>query len=405
MLIGTVDRYPTQADAERAVEHLRIKINSQNPQSQFHSVPFGGLIDRFEREEVPKRCRRLTAKTYRSLFENDPKWGDTFVRNVRTMPVEDWLESMPHSRQLKYHVRNLLRNLFQAVLRWEMVDRNPTDWVRQSRKRLKKPRVLTPAEFKALLAHLAEPQKTMVLTVACLGLRVSELLSLQSADIDFDSLAVSIRRSVVEGEINETKTEASDSTLPLDSDLAEVLLAHKERCPCSDGSAFVFAGRSGKTTMAGHDLGQTPGASSGKGRYRRHRVAYFPARVLAFAPFAWGEAGGAKGTAAPRRHHHHVEHLRSGGFAREARNHLKSWWMSYGEPDLLYHSVLFGGFDFTAKPLGMMVGAPRFELGTSWSRIERATSAGIRRCPPEPHEHWLKSCCMSVSATAAERCG
>ena len=79
-----------------------------------------------------------------------------------------------------------------------------------------------------------------------MGLRVSELPGLRWEDIDFESLAVNIRRSVVEGEINPTRTEASESVLPLDPDLAEVLLAHKARSSCSDGAAFVFAGRSGE---------------------------------------------------------------------------------------------------------------------------------------------------------------
>ena len=97
------------------------------------------------------------------------------------MAVEEWLEAIPHSRQVKSHVRNLMHTLFQAAIRWEMVEQNPIDLVRQSRKRLKTPRVLTPAEFKALLAQLAEPYKTMVITVACLGLRVCELLGCSGA--------------------------------------------------------------------------------------------------------------------------------------------------------------------------------------------------------------------------------
>ena len=39
----------------------------------------------------------------------------------------------------------------------------------------------------------------MVVTIACLGLRVSELLGLQWGDIDFKKLTVKIQRSVVEG--------------------------------------------------------------------------------------------------------------------------------------------------------------------------------------------------------------
>ena len=139
-----------------------------------------------------------------------------------------------------------MHTLFQAAIRWEILERNPVDLVRQSRKTLKTPRTLTPAEFRALLAQLVEPYKTMVLTVVCLGLRVSELLGLQWADIDFENLTVKIQRSVVEGEVNETKTEASQSTLPLDPDLAEILISHRFNSSLKANSDYVFAGASGK---------------------------------------------------------------------------------------------------------------------------------------------------------------
>jgi len=248
VLVGTVGRLPAKADAERAVEHLRMRINSQNPQQQFHSVTVGALIDRFMEEYAPKRCRAKTRRNYHSVFKNHirPKWGCEFVQNVKTMAVENWLEAYPHSQQVKSHVRNLMHNLFNAAIRWEMVERNPIDLVRQSKKRLKRPRVLTPSEFKALFAQLVEPYRTMVLTVACLGLRVSELLGLQWGDIDFEDLTVRIQRSVVEGEVSETKTEASEGTLPLDPNLAEALVAHKASSVYVADSDFVFAGHSGK---------------------------------------------------------------------------------------------------------------------------------------------------------------
>ena len=77
-----------------------------------------------------------------------------------------------------------MHTMYQAAIRWEIVERNPIDLVRQSRKRLKTPRILTPAEFKALVSELFEPYKTMVITIACLGLRVCELLGLQWGDVD-----------------------------------------------------------------------------------------------------------------------------------------------------------------------------------------------------------------------------
>lgn len=248
VLIGTVDRYPNQADAERAVEHLRMRINAPVPQAQFHRVTVGALIDRFIEQYVPKHCRKLTASVYRSLFETHirPKWGAEFVQNVKTMAVEDWLEEYPYSRQIKSHVRSLMHTLYQAALRWEIAEHNPIDLVRQSRKRLKTPRALTPAEFKALLVHLAEPYKLMIVTIACLGLRVCELMALQWGDIDFESLTVRIQRSYVHGEMNPTKTEASEGLLPLDSGLADALRAHRTQSVYASDADYVFAGASGK---------------------------------------------------------------------------------------------------------------------------------------------------------------
>jgi integrase len=249
VLIGTVQKYPTRADAERAIEHLRIKINEQTPQLCFHAVTVSALIDRFMEEHAYKRCRKNTVANYSSLFNTHirPRWGTELVQNVKPMAVEDWLGSYPRSRQVKVHVRTLMHILFQSALRWEMVERNPISLVRQSGKRLKSPRALTPAAFQSLLSELAEPYRTMVITIACLGLRVSELVSLQWGDIDFTSLTIQVRRSFVRGEINPTKTQSSEGTLPLDPGLAEAILAHRRRTEYIAETDFVFANRAGKT--------------------------------------------------------------------------------------------------------------------------------------------------------------
>lgn len=77
VLVGTIKKLPTRADAERAVEHHRITINAQNAQRQFHSVTVGALADRYMAEEMPARGRDDTARTYRGLIKNRIrlKWG------------------------------------------------------------------------------------------------------------------------------------------------------------------------------------------------------------------------------------------------------------------------------------------------------------------------------------------
>ena len=253
MLIGTTDRHPNRADAERAVEHFRIKINKRNPQSQFHAVTVEGLIDLFVQEELPKGRRFQTQSEYRTYFNRyiRPQWGDFLLDQVDPMPVSDWLSSLPLAPKTKGNIRNALHLLFQWARRWKMIESNPIELVRQTNRRLKAPRVLTPLEFQALLRELPEPYKTMVTVAGCLGLRASEVMALKWGDIDWENLSVFVRRSAVAGRIDETKTEASQHPLPLDPDVATALLDWRRLAPYASNCDFVFAGDSGKPRWQG----------------------------------------------------------------------------------------------------------------------------------------------------------
>jgi integrase len=253
VLVGTVEKLPTMADAERAVEYLRSKINAQSPQKQFHAVTVQALVDRYTAEEMSGSVRHDTAETYRGILKNwiCPAWGIRTLESVKTMAIEGWLKSIPRSRVTRAHIRNMMHMLFNCAIRWEMIDRNPVDLVRQSSKRTKLPRVLTAEEFKKLLQELAEPYRTMVLVAGCLGLRVSEILGLRWGDIDWENLAVSVQRSVVGGKVYDTKTEASSKPLPIDPELGEALLLFRRQAVYVTPADYVFAGDSGKPRWQG----------------------------------------------------------------------------------------------------------------------------------------------------------
>ena len=255
VLIGTVEKYTAEADDLRAVEHFRIQINAQNPQQQFHSVTVGGLIDRFVKEELPKERRFQTQAEYRSYFECyiRPHWGGTYLQRVDPMPVMDWLQSLrgkvtekPLAPKTKAHIRNAFYLLFQWARRWKLADHNPIELVRQSTKRLKIPRVLTPEQFQALLDKLKDPYQKMVLLAGCTGLRACEIMGLKWGAVDWDHLALDVRRSVVAGREDATKTEASEKPVPLDAELATALLKWRGKAHYIGPSDYVFAGDAGK---------------------------------------------------------------------------------------------------------------------------------------------------------------
>jgi integrase len=247
MLVGTVARLPTRSHVERAVEHLRIRINAQIPQQQFHSVTVNAVADRYRKEEMKMRVRKDTADTYCGILENwiKARWGSEFLQNVKTLAIEDWLKDIPRSANTKAHIRNLMHLLFNCAIRWELIEKNPVELVRQSTKRTRLPRVLTPEEFRLLLAELQEPCRTMVLMAGCLGLRISEILGLRWGDIDWGDLTILIQRSVVQGIVYETKTEASRKPMPIDSQIAESLLRLQRRAAYVGPEDFIFPNSSG----------------------------------------------------------------------------------------------------------------------------------------------------------------
>ena len=245
--LGLVSSFPTPADLERAVNSMQAKIN--NPDCfQFSQVTVGQLIDQFTTRHVEVHLVKATESAYRSQFKVHirPAWGEHLLSQVKTLAVESWLEALPKSDPVKAHVKSLMHNMFEFAIKCEYLDKNPIDRIRQSRQRLKKPRVLSPGEFQALLLELKEPLKTMVIVIACLGLRISELLGLKWCDVDWEQLTVTIRRSWSEGEIGETKTPGSFDSLPLTVDLAETLQRHRASSAYQGNEDFIFAGPSGK---------------------------------------------------------------------------------------------------------------------------------------------------------------
>ena len=83
--MGSVEKYGTKALAQRAVEALLLKLNSETPQQSMAVVTFGAICDRYLEEELPERYS--TAKSYRSNIKNylRPRWGDYLLEKIRPM--------------------------------------------------------------------------------------------------------------------------------------------------------------------------------------------------------------------------------------------------------------------------------------------------------------------------------
>jgi integrase len=241
--VGTTEQYPTETAALKALEGLRLSVNSGK--LQVANPTFGAVVERYQREELPERPS--TRFSYKSLLKKwiQPKWGDFSVTEIRTLEVEHWLKSLQLAPKTKANLRNLMHALFDCARRWELVDANPIELVRQSARRQTAPRRLTVEEIRRLLDQLGEPYRTMVILAACLGLRVGEILGLQWGDVDLLNGGLEIRRSVYQYHIGPAKTPYSEAKLPLAPEVVSALSKWFGQAEYRAGTDFVFASARG----------------------------------------------------------------------------------------------------------------------------------------------------------------
>jgi len=234
--LGTIEDYPTRDTARRAAEGFRLAINNGLPLRE--AVTFQGLIDRYVREEIEQGDLAHTTKEpdlNRINNHISPKWGRSLLREVKPYAVQEWLRKLEVAPKTKGHIRALMYRLFEKAMLWELIpfERNPMGLVelRGVSKRRKPPRILTADEFVSLFNQVLQPYRSMVLLAGCTGLRISEILGLRWTSIDFEHLIMEVKEGYARSQVTELKSEASRDELPLDPDVATVLLEWRRLCP------------------------------------------------------------------------------------------------------------------------------------------------------------------------------
>ena len=246
-MIGSIDQYPTKAEALKACEHLQLTANSENSVSR--TTTFGALLDRYVAEEMPER--HSTNLAYRSYIETHirPKWAEWGLRKLTSkgapFTIEHWLKSLDLAPKTKGNIRNVMAVIFNCAMRWGLVDVgvNPLALVRVKgiSRRQVEPRILDAKEIPALIAKLREPCRTAVIVALSTGLRCSELFALKWLDFDWEQLTVLVRRAIVDGVVGDVKTKYSHSGLPLDPALAEILFTWKRASQFGGDRDWVLA--------------------------------------------------------------------------------------------------------------------------------------------------------------------
>jgi integrase len=261
ILIGTVEKYPTEELANAAINGLRLQLNSKKSRLSASKplVTIGDLIDHYIHVELspPDNWRsHATCKIYKYFLEKwiRPQWGTEPITGVRTVAIESWLRQLRGANgeilanATKAKIRNIFSVIFNHAIRSEWLEqgKNPVTLVRQSARRKTDPPVLHYGEIQALLNQLCESTRLIVMLAVTTGLRRSELFALKWCDIDFVALMISVQRSVYLGMIGNCKTETSRRPVPIEARVAADLWIWKETSKYNRADDWIFASKSKK---------------------------------------------------------------------------------------------------------------------------------------------------------------
>ena len=248
--IGTLQQYGTKQQAATSQEYYegRAKMCAP-PAPKAERVTVAALVKRYldpKEDRLPKHFS--TRSDYERILKSRilPSWGERAIAELRPEPVQKWLKGLPLAPKTKANIKGLLRVLLEAAQFWGYLDleRNPMDLVkiRDCAIRQQEPQILTAEEFNQLLAQIHdEPLRTMVMFDMCLGLRFSELIALKWSDFDWNNLKVSIRRGAVRQRVGEVKTGRSRKPLPMDPQLAELMLGWYRKTAFAGPDDWVWA--------------------------------------------------------------------------------------------------------------------------------------------------------------------
>jgi integrase len=150
----------------------------------------------------------------------------------RCCSLGECCERYPSTRQIQF-VHAVLRNALQHAMREELLSRNVAKLVKVTSPRYKVGKGLDVDQVKALLkAAKGHRLYALYMVAATMGLRRGELLGLRWEDLDLDIGTLTVEKTVQRAggklHMQDAKTEASESVLPLPEITRATLERHRD---------------------------------------------------------------------------------------------------------------------------------------------------------------------------------
>lgn len=200
------------------------------------------LVDRFlvTHEVDPATTDKLRYELKHATRE----FGDERIDQLRTPDLAAWRATLP--ARSRHQLFSAFRQVLEQAVTWQLIDRNPTDRIRNRRVKLDESREMLPFaswdEVEAIAAELLPAYRVLPVFLVGTGMRPEEALALEWSDVDKQSAVASVERVHSQGRTKPCKkSDRQRRRVPLRARVLEALDEHPRRL----GSPLVFPGHDG----------------------------------------------------------------------------------------------------------------------------------------------------------------
>ncbi len=208
---------------------------------------------------VRPRVREVTFESYQDVIRLYivPHLGDTRLTDLTPAQIQAAYNALSEqglsARTVRY-AHSILRDALEQAVKWQMLPRNPAQYVDLPRQKKKEMRALSPQEAKRFLEEAAYSRwQALFSLLITTGMRPGEALGLKWEDIDFHKGRVSIRRTMTrDGRLEEPKTPGSRRVISLPKSVLIDLKNHRRnqleeklRAKEYNDQGLVFANENG----------------------------------------------------------------------------------------------------------------------------------------------------------------
>jgi integrase len=260
--IGLVRELPRERDVWLEVDRRGL-LTAINAEKKVGRIRFNELAEFYLKAEHGADAVREKSVTTIPIVEHYvrhyliTRWKDTVAEEITPIEIQRWLVSLHKDKGLAWttvaKIRGIALRAYKIGIRHGLVEKNPVAHTECRSMSDYRAIIVTPSQTFAILEELSGNKLhfTLVLTFAATGLRSSEILALRWSDILWDAGQIVISKRWAKGKDGETKTAASNSTVPLHPVLAEYLREWHVHTAYPKACDFVFPSltRNGKVPI------------------------------------------------------------------------------------------------------------------------------------------------------------